>query len=476
MKFLSQIISGVEVTGSTVKGDPIIRGMSQHSGKIKKDHIFFVSSVESEKYIGEALERGATLICAEKEYEKTPCIVVKDVRKAVAIMSRAFYDYPDRNLTVIGVVGTNGKTSVTHLMNKIFACSGFRTAVIGTLGVFFGEERIEIERTTPDSADFFYYLSEAVKRNVKYVFCEISAHAIYYDKLYGVRCDVCVFTNLTRDHLDFFGTMEKYKKVKESYFCRQNVKCGVINADDEAGREIIKNSDICCVSYGLNDPSDVFAVNIEQRIGTDFVANIFDDILYVHSPLYGKFNVSNLLAALTVGKLFGLGSEELTRAVLSVNEIEGRFNVINWKAKIVIDYAHTPDGMKKVLECARSICEGELICLFGCGGDRDRTKRPIMGKIASELADVTVLTSDNPRSEDPEEIISEIKEGIEKEVFTITNRTDAVNFALGLAKKGDVVVLCGKGAEKYIEYKDGKVAYSDRDACLAYIGREKCHA
>ena len=476
MKPLSQIISGVEVIDCTVTGDPVIEGMSQHSAKINENYIFFVSSEHAEEYIKEATERGATVLIGEKIYPDASCVVVKDVRKAAAIMARAFYDYPDRELTIIGVVGTNGKTSITQLASKILSCCGLRTAVIGTLGVFFGEERIECERTTPDSAEFFYYLSEAVKRNVKYLFCEISAHAIYYKKLYGLRCDVCVFTNLTQDHLDFFGDMERYKNVKKSYFCRANVKCGIINADDETGREIIKNSDICCVSYGLNNPSDVFAVNIEQRIGTDFVANIFDDILYVHSPLYGEFNVSNLLAALTVGKLLGLEREELTRAVLSVGEIEGRFNVINWKSKIVIDYAHTPDGMKKVLTCARSICKGNLICLFGCGGDRDKTKRPIMGKIAAELADVVILTSDNPRSEDPEAIISDIKKGIDKEVFSMPDRKDAVRFALGLAKEGDVVVLCGKGAENYIEYKDGKVAYSDRETCLDIIGGEKCRA
>ncbi len=476
MKYLSELTGDIVITGSNFKKDVPVSGLAQHSKKVRPGYIFFVSSDEAEKYIEDAMKNGACLVCGEKTYENVPCLTVKNVRRAVAVMSRAFYDYPDKKLSIVGVVGTNGKTTTTKILGDIFSYCGCRTAVIGTLGVFIGSERYKIDRTTPDSPEFFAYLAEAAGNNVQYVFCEISAHAIYFEKLYGIKCDLCVFTNFSQDHLDFFKTMEEYKNVKMSYFTSKNIKCAVVNADDPVGREIINNNDICSVSYGIFHPSDAFAVNVEFSLGTDFVANIFDDVMYIHSPLYGEYNVSNLLAALTVGKLLGLTREELERATLALNDVEGRFNVINWRAKIIIDYAHTPDGLKRVLTCARRLCTRNLYCVFGCGGDRDRSKRPIMGKIASELSDVVVLTSDNPRSEDPEEIIRQIKAGVVKQVFTVPDRAKAVRFALTEARPGDVIVLCGKGAEEYMEIAGEKIPYSDRQTCLDYIGSYHCHA
>lgn len=476
MKYLSELTSGIEITETNITKDIPVEGLTQHFGKVKPGFVFFVSSDNAERYIEEALKNGAVAICAEKTYKEYPCLTVKNVRRAVAIMSRAFNNYPDKQLSVIGVVGTNGKTTTTKILGNIFSACGYRTAVIGSLGFYIGSDRYENERTTPDSPDFFRMLSKAVERKVKYVFCEISAHAIFYEKLYGVVCDVCVFTNFSQDHLDFFGTMDNYKRVKKGFFNSKNMKCGVINSDDSVGREIIRKYDVCCVSYGISHPSDSFAINIEYGNGTDFVANVFDDIMRIHSPLYGEYNVSNLLAALTVGKLYGITSEELERAVLGLEDVEGRFNVINWRAKIIIDYAHTPDGLERVLTCARNLCQGQLICVFGCGGDRDRSKRPIMGKIASELSDIVVVTSDNPRSEDPETIIGEICEGIDREVYRITDRKEAVRFSMLNARQGDVIVLCGKGAESYIEIKGEKMPYSDKETCLDFIGSKLCHA
>ncbi len=476
MKYLSELTSGIEISETNIDKEIPVKGLAQHSGKVKAGFIFFVSSPTAEKYIDEAVKNGAIAICAEKMYKEYPCLAVKNVRRAVAIMARAFYNYPDKKISVIGVVGTNGKTTTTKILGNIFSACGYRTAVIGSLGFYISSDRYENERTTPDSPDFFRMLHEAVESRVQYVFCEISAHAIFYEKLYGVICDVCVFTNFSHDHLDFFGTMDNYKSVKKGYFSSRNMKCAIINSDDEVGREIIKSYNVCCVSYGIRHPSDSFAIDIEYANGTDFVANIFDDIMRIHSPLYGEYNVSNLLAALTVGKLFGMTSAELERAALGLEEVEGRFNVINWRAKIIIDYAHTPDGLKRVLTCARNICQGQLICVFGCGGDRDRTKRPIMCKIASDLSDVVVVTSDNPRSEDPETIIGEICEGADREVYRITDRKEAVRFSMTNARQGDVIVLCGKGAENYIEINGKKIPYSDKQTCLDFIGSKLCHA
>ncbi len=477
MKFLSELTAGVEIVRSSVEKEVPVMGLTQNSQKVKDGYVFIVSSPEAAKYIPEAIQKGAVALVSERFFSEAPCLVVKNVRKSAAYMARAFYSFPERKLELVGVVGTNGKTTVTQILNSLFSFCGYRTAVIGTLGVFIGSDRYENDRTTPDSAEFFMYLKECVEKKIDYVFVEVSAHAIFYQKLDGVRFGLCVFTNCTQDHLDFFGTMEKYREVKMSFFTDKNVKCAILNSDDETGRDIAFSEKVNYISYGLYNPSDVFAVRVEDgAFGTDFMVNIFDETFYVHSPLHGEFNVSNLLAAIAVCRLYGIPAEDVKRAILSLDEIEGRFNVINWRSKIIIDYAHTPDGMEKVLTCARKMCKGELICLFGCGGDRDKGKRPLMGKIATELADVTVLTCDNPRSENTEDIIADIKKGAVKEVFCVPDRREAVNMCLELSKPGDVVLLLGKGAEKYIESKGQRIPYSDDEVCIAYIGSHPCNA
>ncbi len=473
MKYLKELTSCVEVIGSNVTKDIPVEGLSVRSDKVQKNYLFFVTG-EGEKYMEEAVRNGACCIVAEKEYEGYPCLCVKDIRKTIASVSRAYYDYPDKNLKIVGVVGTNGKTSITHILRRIFTYAGFRTATIGTIGVYIGEEEYENGMTTPDSPDLFYYLREAADRKTDYVFLEITAHAIYYQKTEGIQCDICIFTNCTQDHLDFFDNMERYKDVKKGYFTPDHVKCAIVNSDDACGRQIANEGKICCIGYGITEPADVFAVAIEQHNGTDFVANVLDDILYLHSPLYGLFNVSNVLACITCGKLLGLDGETLTMAVSSLQEIEGRFNVINWKAKIIIDFAHTPDGLQKVLGCARDICDGKLFIVFGCGGNRDKSKRAKMGSIASLFGDECIITSDNPRTENPEEILDDIAIGIRQPYQRITDRKEAIRYALRKAEKGDVVLICGKGGEKYTEINNQKIPYDDKEFCLECIA-ESCY-
>ncbi len=476
MKYLNELTGGMEVVDSSVKKDYSIEGISQNYSTVRRNYLFFVSGVDGEKNIEKAIQNGAVVLVGEKMYKQAPSLVVKDVRKAVACAARAFYDYPDKELKIIGVVGTNGKTTVTHILKKLFDSCGIYSIVIGTLGVFIGSERYETGCTTPDSADFYRYLREGADKKIKYAFVEVSAHAVFYRKLYGMRFEMGIFTNFSQDHLDFFKTMERYREVKKSFFNKSNVKCAIVNTDDEVGREIYQSEKMCCIGYGINNPGDVFAMDVRYGIGTDFLINAFDDIIDIHSPLYGEFNVSNLLAAVTVCKMYGMKGEEIRRGVLQLDEIEGRFNVIHWRSKIVIDYAHSPDGMKKVLSCVRKMCLGKVICVFGCGGDRDKIKRPIMGKIATELADLTILTSDNSRSEKPEDIIADIKKGTEKEVLCIPNRSEAVKMALQLSKRGDMVVLLGKGAERYMEENGKKIPYSDSEICREYIGSHPCQA
>ncbi|NCA93378.1 UDP-N-acetylmuramyl-tripeptide synthetase, partial [bacterium] len=278
----------------------------------------------------------------------------------------------------------------------------------------------------------------------------------------------------TQDHLDFFKDMKTYTMVKESYFHNENVRLGIINADDIVGRKIIDSKDICCLSYGLYYPSDVFALNIEYDKGTRFVANIFDDVVFIKTPLLGEFNVSNTLAAISVCKVIGINSKDICEYLQTLKQIEGRFDVITNQKTAIIDYAHTPDGLKNAMLAARKLCKGKLIVVFGCGGNRDISKRPIMGKIAAQYSDIAVITSDNPRFENPEEIIESIANGfseISHSYIKICDRQKAIEFALSIADKNDIVLIAGKGGEDYMDIKGEKLPYSDKEVCQKILRR-----
>ena len=303
----------------------------------------------------------------------------------------------------------------------------------------------------------------------KAVVSEVSAHAVYYKKISPIEAEAAIYTNCTQDHLDFFKSMESYSGVKKSYFKKPFAKKVIVNADDALGGEIISGSDAEVISYGIENPSDVFAVNVGLSVeGSAFYVNVFDDVSYVWLPLPGLFNVYNALAALTAASLIGIPLSDAAESLGGLPEIPGRFNIIEAeKCHFILDYAHSPDGLKKILTSARSIAEGRLISVFGCGGDRDKSKRPIMGEISADTADYTVITSDNPRFENPEDIIREIEDGTKKRSKAyecITDRKEAIKRAYETAKKGDVIVVAGKGAEPYLDVKGEKLKYSDRGA------------
>ncbi|HPD02689.1 MAG TPA: UDP-N-acetylmuramoyl-L-alanyl-D-glutamate--2,6-diaminopimelate ligase, partial [Clostridia bacterium] len=382
-----------------------------------------------------------------------------------------------KSLKLVSVVGTNGKTSTAHILEAILSFSGIRTGIIGTLGHSFMGEREEALLTTPDPYKFNELLRSMVDRGAEVVVSEVSAHAIYLKKLYGLTCDIAIFTNLTQDHLDFFQTFEDYAETKLSYFTPENVNMGVVNMDDEWGRKLIAAAKIPIVSYGLETPSDVFAIDVRPNMdGVSFILNIFDEILDISSPLYGYFNVYNLMSAITAARLLSVGADTILRAVKRIKEVEGRFNIIKSpKGMVIIDYAHTPDGLKNLLNSARIITKGQLITVFGCGGNRDKFKRPLMGKIAAEYSDYIVITSDNPRFEEPMQIMKDIEQGINgfSRYKMIVNRADAIAYAMQEMMEGDTVVVAGKGAEKYIEIAGEKRRYSDYDVVYRRGGKRE---
>lgn len=454
-------------------GNPIF-----DSRKVKNGDVFFAlnGSTDGNIYVSDAIERGAAVVVSEIFYPQLPCIQVESVRESFASYCAAFYGHPERRLKIIGVTGTNGKTSVTRILSHVLEKNNYKTATIGTLGAMINGKEIDTGLTTPDADLFYKLLAEAAEKKTDFVIMEISAHGIYYQKTFGVKFEYGIFTNLSRDHLDFFGTMENYGAVKKSWFLDGTVKKAVINTDDALGLEIFKCRKTAVLSYGLYSPSDVFAVNEKYENGTRFVINAFDEISWGYTPLMGEFNLYNTLAAITVAYDLGISLPDVCNALSSLGEIEGRFNTLFGDiVTVIIDYAHTPDGLEKVLSAARGITENNLICVFGCGGNRDREKRPIMGEIAQKLADICIVTSDNPRYEEPEKIIEEIIVGADRVGrghIAIADRERAILFALRIAEKGDTVLIAGKGAEKYMDIKGVKHPFSDREICEKALGRK----
>lgn len=465
---LSDLLNGLEIIEWNVDRNIQIDDICTMSEKAKSGDMFICLSgtrVDGHGFV-ERLKNTVSCFLVERPVN-APYVLVKDTRKAYSIACQNYFGNPAKDMKFVSIVGTNGKTSTAHILSSLLKTAGLTVGTIGTIGHFVGDEKIGESLTTPDPYELNKLLQLMRTRAVEVVVAEVSAHAIYFDKLYGIDSDLAVFTNVTQDHLDFFKTFDEYANVKLSFFGK-NVKAAVVNVDDAYGRKLALNSKIPVITYGLYEPSDVFAIDVYPDFdGTSFVANMFDEVFEMKSPLYGVFNVYNLLAAMICCSSLGVDVETIKKGVRRLKPIDGRFNVLkNGKGFIVIDYAHTPDGLDNLLRTARTITKSRLITVFGCGGDRDVSKRKIMGKIASELSDAVILTSDNPRSENPKKIIADIECGAVKPSKTIVNRAEAIAFALNEMAEGDTVVIAGKGAENYMEIKGKKIPYSDLETVL----------
>ncbi len=471
---LNNLLKGV--THEKIIGDTNvdIKEIKTSSNEITSKGLFIClvgGSFDGHNYVADALKNGAIAIITEKELKvAVPQIIVKDTRIAYSIILANFYDNPQNKLKIIGVTGTNGKTSTTHLITAILMNYGKKCGLIGTLGIYYDSVYKETELTTPDPLDLFRVLNEMQKAGVEFVIMEVSAHASFYKKLYGIDFEVLAFTNLTQDHLDFFENIENYEKAKLSIFSNNKCKFIVTNIDDKTG-EKIKNSHKNTITYGLKNPSDVFAIDIKQSlIGTNFIINLFDKVFSVDTNLIGVFNVYNALCAVTVCALIGVPLSKAVEGLKELKGISGRLeNIYDKKFSVFIDYAHTPDGIKQTLKALKPYAKGRIICVFGCGGNRDRIKRKIMGKTAGENADFLIITTDNPRYEEPMQIIYEIELGVKStsaEYVLVEDRTEAIRYALTIAREKDVVLIAGKGTEKYQEVLGVKKPYSDKETAL----------
>lgn len=413
---------------------------------------------DGHKYAKMAEEMGARLIVAEHPVDvNIPVCYVKDSRKTIARMAAEFYDNPSKKFKLLGVTGTNGKTTVTYLLRSILESAGKKVGIIGTNENIIGDKILLTKSTTPttpNSLELQKLFSEMVEEEAEYVVMEVSSHALCLDRVYGCEYEVGIFTNLTQDHLDFHKTMENYMEAKAKLF--DISKSGAVNYDDLYGKRIAEaKKDANILTYGLNRGADVAAQNISITArGVTFEVLYKDEVYPMELCIPGKFSVYNALSAITCALLTGLDMKTIALGLKKAKGVMGRVEVVptNTDYTVIIDYAHTPDGLENIINTVCEYAQGRVITLFGCGGDRDNSKRAVMGEIAGRLSDFSIITSDNPRTENPASIISEIEEGMKRtdgEYVVIENRRDAIEYGLKNAKAGDVLILAGKGQETY---------------------------
>lgn len=526
---LKDIIKDNDLNAVILGGIDIdIRGISNDSRTVKSGYIFAArkgANINSNIYGFEAVSNGAVAILTdeanEDDYEKKfrdkniTVIVAQDALKAYAIISKNFFKNPGQKMGVIGVTGTNGKTTTTFLIKSILTNAKNNAGLIGTIDYEIGGNIISSGNTTPDAYELNKMLNDMVNSDINYCVMEVSSHSLIQDRVYGIPYDVAVFTNLTRDHLDYHKNMEDYYQAKKKLFSEILLKSGkpkkfaVINNDDFYGKRLVKElkeelkgytvlkdgeaapaANISIITYGMEKDSDIFAKDVSHfKDGLKFNIILQDrkEILEISSKLIGSYNVYNILAACSAAYALSIPGNFIAGGVENLHNVPGRVEKVNIEnvetPLICIDYAHTDDALQRVLSALRNISGGRLISVFGCGGDRDKGKRPLMGKHSTDIADITIITSDNPRSEEPLSIIKEIEAGIEKAIFIdfsdinfqgghvytiIKDRSAAIRAALSISTPDDTVLIAGKGHEDYMIIEGNKYHFSDKEEVLKF--------
>ncbi len=443
--------------------------------------------VDGHDYAIKAVGNGATAILCERELAiDVPQIIVPNTRRALAIIAAKYYDYPSEKMRLIGVTGTNGKTTTTYLIDQILNDNKNVTGLIGTIQMIIAGEKEQLKNTTPDILQMNESLARMVDAGVEYVTMEVSSHALELGRVRGIDYGVAVFTNFTQDHLDFHGSMEKYMEAKTLLFAQlgnsylRDHKFAVVNADDPVSEHLLKSTSAETITYGIDQAADVRATELKiSASGTSFQLATYAGSQKVNLKMIGKFSVYNALAAIAVGLIERIPLTSIIYSIEQIVNVRGRFELVegDQNFSVIVDYAHTPDGLENVLQAAREIATGKLYCVFGAGGDRDKSKRPLMGKAVIAGSDIAVVTSDNPRTEDPEKIVAEIVAGI-KEVttdvsryITITDRRAAIEYAINQAEKGDLILIAGKGHEDYQILADKVIDFDDREVALSALRR-----
>lgn len=478
---LSELLKDVNIKKIDGGGSMKISGIACDSRKVKPGNVFVcITGYETDghKYAKSAVENGAVAVVAEHDLPTVdvPCVIVDNTRKAMSEMAATFYDYPYKKFKLIGITGTNGKTTTTYLIKSILEHLGKKVGLIGTNQNMIGDMIMETSRTTPDSLELMQLFDMIASHNVDYVVMEVSSHALALDRVTACTFDVGAFTNITHDHLDFHKTMEEYLAAKSILFNICNT--GVVNKDDARSEYLIENARCRnMITYGINQDCDLKASNIIlNEDGVKFDINYGGMEEHVDLPIPGEFSVYNALTAIGCCMAENIPLDLAVDGLHSAKGVKGRIEIVRTPGTnytVIIDYAHTPDGLLNVINAIRGFAKGRIVTLFGCGGDRDASKRPIMGKIAGELSDFCIVTSDNPRTEDPEKIIKQVVEGVKQtdcDYEVITNRFSAIEYALDHAKKNDIILLAGKGYETYQVLGKDTIKFDEREIVQKLLG------
>ncbi len=458
---LDDLIRGFKIVDTAGDLSANIASVEYDSRKVKAGSLFIAVrgfTTDGNRYIADVVRKGAAGIVTDVPgtTADTAVITVADARKAMAVIADTFYGSPQNSLVMTAVTGTNGKTTVTYMIKAMFEAAGIGCGVIGTIAHVIGNERIESINTTPESADIHAMLSKILNAGQHACAMEVSSHAITLSRVHGIQFRAAAFTNITREHLDFHGDFNKYLDAKSRLFgTLPGDATAVVNTDDpNAGHVINVSRGSNIVTFGFDPESDIHPESYDMAPhGSAVVLSTPAGRMDLTVPMPGKFNISNMMAAAGIGLACGIRPDQIVDGIEGMKPVRGRFERIDegQDFSVIVDYAHTPDALENILKSAREITEGRLISVFGCGGDRDKGKRPVMGEISTRLADYTFITSDNPRTEDPDDIIADILKGVsgDSKFTAVVERETAITRAVFLAQAGDTIVIAGKGHEDY---------------------------
>jgi UDP-N-acetylmuramoyl-L-alanyl-D-glutamate--2,6-diaminopimelate ligase len=486
---LTKILNGIktiQVIGEVQRKD--VAGIFYDSRKVQKNSIFVAIKgykTDGHKFILDALNRGAIAVVIEDKnsvpdeifaHQQKAKIVVKNSRIALAELSNILYKEPSKKLKLIGITGTNGKTTTSYYIKNILETSGAQVGLIGTIANYIGNEKVYTEMTTPESVELNHLLYNMYQKHCSYAVMEVSSHSLALNRVYGLNFSSAVFTNITSDHLDFHHTFENYLNAKKILFdILPQSAFGVYNSDDKNSLTLIKNSQAKTFSYGTASNADFSFYNIKYDLnGTSFNLIYEGKDYSVSTSLIGEFNAYNACAAFATTVLFGIKEDVSIEGIKTTKHVPGRFEVIGNDKKVIIDYSHTADSLEKALLVLHKIINGNnpIYTVFGCGGDRDKTKRPVMGKIAADLSDKVIVTSDNPRTENPNVIIKDIEKGITKKNYQIIqDREEAIRYTIYNSEPNAVILIAGKGHENYQEINGVRKHFSDKETAEKYLFR-----
>lgn len=491
---LSELLELAGVQGEVFGGDPIVCGVAEDSRRVEPGQIFVATrgvKSDSHLFISDAVEAGAVAVVTEQHVSAYPGVAivqVKDSRDALGRLAHAAYGNPSEDMLVLGVTGTNGKTTTTYLLEAILTAAGYNVGVLGTIEYRYAGQRVEALNTTPSSSHLARMFSEMKQAGVNAVAMEISSHAADQRRISGIALDGCILTNVTQDHLDYHGTMESYTQAKLQIFTdflqrpskKRNAedRIAAVNIDDPRVQAVVNGIPGRVLTFGIDSPADFEAQNIKfSADSTSFRLKLGESLVDLKSHLVGKYNVLNVLGAVSVAHGVGVALDAIRDGLVSIDVVPGRLETIREGQDflVLVDYAHTPDALERVLQNARHMTQNRLVVVFGCGGDRDPGKRPLMGKVAGDLADIIVVTSDNPRTEDPVKIVEDVMHGVEnsaatqKTVNVLPDRRAAIGYAINAAEAGDVVVIAGKGHEDYQILGMEKHHFDDREEARNFL-------